>query len=131
MHVSLALVIGLLVAVGAFLVYVAIVGVSFIGLSASDEAALAATLFAGAAIMILIFAAGFKSQFQRVKTGKEALIGATGFATTNLNPKGEIRVFSEIWGATAKDAPITLGQTVQVIALDGNVLIVKAAEQKA
>ena len=131
MHVSLALVIGLLVAVGAFLVYVAIVGVSFIGLSASDEAALAATLFVGAAIMILIFAAGFKSQFQRVKTGKEALIGATGFATTNLNPKGEIRVFSEIWGATAKDAPITLGQTVQVIALDGNVLIVKAAEQKA
>jgi|GEM_PF-1882587 len=131
MHVSLALVIGLLVAVGAFLVYVAIVGVSFIGLSASDEAALASTLFAGAAIMILIFAAGFKSQFRRVKTGKEALIGAIGVATTNLNPKGEIRVFSEIWGATAKDAPITLGQTVQVIALEGNVLIVKAAEQKA
>ena len=131
MHVSLALVIGLLVAVGVFLVYVAIVGVSFIGLSASDEAALAATLFAVAAIIILIFAAGFKSQFQRVKTGKEALIGAIGVATTNLNPKGEIRVFSEIWGATAKDAPITAGQTVQVIALDGNVLIVKVAEQKA
>jgi len=131
MHVSLALVIGLLVAVGAFLVYVAIVGVSFIGLSASDEAALAATLFAGAAILILIFAAGFKSQFQRVKTGKEALIGAIGVATTNLDPKGEIRVISEIWRATAKDAPITLGQTVQVIALDGNVLIVKATEQKA
>ena len=99
MHVSLALVIGLLVAVGAFLVYVAVVGVSFIGLDATSEAALAATLFVAAAIVILIFATGFKSQFQRVKTGKEALIGATGVATTDLNPKGEIRVFSEILGS--------------------------------
>jgi membrane-bound ClpP family serine protease len=131
MHVSLALVIGLLIAVGAFLVYIAVVGVSFIGLDATGEAALASTLFVAAAIVILIFATGFKSQFQRVKTGKEALIGATGVATTDLNPKGEIRVFSEIWGATAKDAPIAAGQTVQVIALDGNILLVKAGEQKA
>jgi membrane-bound ClpP family serine protease len=131
MHVSLALVIGLLVAVGAFLLYVAVVGISFIGLGATGEAALAATFFAVATIIILIFAAGFKSQFQRVKTGKEALIGATGVATTNLNPKGEVRVMSEFWGATAKDAPISAGQKVEVVALDSNTLIVKAAEQKA
>ena len=78
MHVSLGLLIGVLIAVGAFLVYVALVGISFIGLSTAGEAALAATLFAVAAIIIVIFAEGFGAQFKRVKTGKEALIGAVG-----------------------------------------------------
>ena len=131
MHVSLALVIGVLVAVGAFLVYVAIYGITFIGLSASDDVALAATLFVVAAIIILIFAAGFKAQFRRVKTGKEALIGARGIATTDLNPKGEVRVMSEFWEATAKDAAIASGQEVAVVAMEGMTLVVKPAEQKA
>ena len=131
MHVSLGLLIGVLVAVGAFLLYVAVVGVTFIGLAAVDEAALAATLFAVAAIIIVIFAEGFKAQFKRVKTGKEALIGATGTATTDLNPKGEVRVMSEFWEATAQDQTIAAGQTVEVVGMDGLTLVVKAAEQKA
>jgi hypothetical protein len=44
MHVSLALVIGVLVAVGAFLVYLAVVGATLLGLNAADEAALAAVI---------------------------------------------------------------------------------------
>lgn len=131
MHVSLGLLIGVLVAVGAFLLYVAVVGVTFIGLAAVDEAALAATLFAVAAIIVVIFAEGFKAQFRRVRTGKEALIGATGTATTDLWPRGEIRVMSEFWEAKAQDQTIAAGQTVKVVAMDGLTLVVKAAEQKA
>jgi len=131
MHVSLALIIGVLIAVGAFLVYVALVGVTFIGLAASDEAALAVTLFVVAAIIILIFAAGFKAQFTRVRTGKEALIGAKGTATTDLKPKGEIRVLSEFWEARVEDGAITAGQEVEVVAMDGMTLVVKATEHKA
>jgi membrane-bound ClpP family serine protease len=131
MHVSLVFVIGVLVAVGAFLVYVAIYGITFIGLSASDEVAFAVTLFIVAAIIVLIFAAGFKAQFRRVKTGKEALIGARGIAATDLNPKGEVRVMSEFWEATAKDAAIASGQEVEVVAMEGMTLVVKPAEQKA
>ncbi len=131
MHVSLALVVGVLVTVGAFLVYVAVYGITFIGLAVLDEVALAATLFAVAAIIVLIFAAGFKAQFRRVKTGKEALIGARGTATTDLKPRGEVRVMSEFWEATAKDAAIAAGQTVEVVGMDGLTLVVKAAEQKA
>jgi membrane-bound serine protease (ClpP class) len=130
MHVSLALIIGVLVAVGAFLVYVAVVGVSFIGLGTSGEAALAATFFVVAAIIVVIFAAGFKAQFTRVKTGKEALIGATGTATTDLKPKGEVRVMSEFWEARAEESAIAAGTTVKVIGMDGMTLLVKAAEQK-
>ena len=46
------------------------------GLSASVEVALGVTLFVVASILMLIFYAGVKAQFKRVKTGKEALIGA-------------------------------------------------------
>ena len=101
------------------------------GLGASDDVALAATLFVVAAVIILIFAAGFKAQFKRVKTGKEALIGARGVATSDLNPKGEVRVMGEFWEATAKDAAIAAGQEVEVVSMEGVYLVVKPAEQKA
>ncbi len=131
MHISLALIIGVLVAVGAFLVYVAVVGVTFIGLAESDEAALAATLFIVAAIIVFIFVAGFKAQFTRVRTGKEALIGAKGIATTDLKPKGEIRVMSEFWEARTEGSEISSGQEVEVLGMDGMTLLVKAVEHKA
>ena len=131
MHASLAFIIGVLIAIGAILIYVAVYGIAFIGLAAGDEEALAATLFIVAAIIILIFAAGFKAQFRRVKTGKEALIGAGGVATTDLKPKGEVRVMSEFWEATAKNTTIAAGQEVEVIGMEGMTLVVKPAEQKA
>jgi len=131
MHISLGLVIGVLVAVGAFLVYVALVSVSFIGLSAADEAALAATLFAVAAIVVAIFAAGFKAQFRQVKTGREALIGAVGTATTALNPKGIVRVMSEFWEAKVEGETVAAGAEVEIVGMDGMTLLVKAAEHKA
>lgn len=131
MHVSLALIIGALIAIGAFLVYVAVYGITFIGLAASDEETLAATLFAVAAIIILIFIAGFKAQFERIRTGREALIGAKGIVTSDLKPKGEIRVMSEFWEATAQNATVAAGQEVEVIGMDGMTLVVKPTEQKA
>ena len=131
MHASLAFIIGVLVIVGAALIYVAVSGIALVGLASGDEEALAATLFIVAAIIILIFAAGFKAQFRRVKTGKEALIGARGVATTDLKPKGEVRVMSEFWEATAKDTTIAAGQQVEVIGMEGMMLVVKPAEQKA
>ena len=115
MHVSLALVIGVLIAVGVILVYVAVYGISFLGLGVSDEIVLAIAFFIVAAIIIMIFATGFKAQFKSVKTGKEALIDSIGIAVTDINPKGEIRVMSEFWQAVAQDSPIMAGQNVKVI----------------
>ena len=83
-----------------------------------------------AKIVVLIFYAGVKAQFRRVKTGKEALIGARGLATSDLKPKGEVRVMGEFWEATAKDTPITVGQAVEVVSMVGVYLVVKPAEQK-
>jgi len=79
----------------------------------------------------LIFYAGVKAQFRRVKTGKEALIGARGIVTSDLKPKGEVRVMGEFWEATAKDTTIATGQAVEVVSMEGVYLVVKPAEQKA
>jgi membrane-bound serine protease (ClpP class) len=131
MHASLGFIIGVLLAVGIFLLFVAVSGITFFGIGVPIEGSLAATLFVVAVILALIFYAGVKAQFRRVKTGKEALIGARGTATTDLNPKGEVRVMGEFWEATAKDATITAGQAVEVVSMDGVYLVVKPAEQKA
>ena len=102
------------------------------GLAVSVEVALAVTLFVVAVVIMLsYFTREFKAQFKRVKTGKEALIGARGVATSDLKPKGEVRVMGEFWEATAKDAPIAVGQEVEVVSMDGVYLVVKPAEQKA
>ena len=131
MHVSLAVIMGVLVAVGVFLLFAAVSGITIYGATLFLEASFALTLFVVALIIGLIFYAAIKAQFRRVKTGKEALIGAKGVATTDINPKGEVRVMGEFWEATAKDATISAGQTVEVVSMDGVYLVVKPVEQKA
>jgi len=111
--------------------FLAFSGVTFYGVAIPVECSLATALFVVALILAWIFYAGVKAQFKRVKTGKEALIGAKGIATTDLKPKGEIRVVGEFWEATAKDATIPAGQMVEVVSIDGVYLVVKPVEQKA
>ncbi len=71
-----------------------------------------------------------RAQYSRVKTGAEALIGTTGIAITDLNPKGEIRVMGEFWQAISRKASIKNGQMVEIVSMDGMFLVVKPAEEK-
>jgi len=131
MNAALAFIIGVLVAIGVILLSAAFLGVTFFGVAVPVEGSLAATLFVVALILALIFYKGVEAQFRRVKTGKEALIGARGTATSDLKPKGEIRVMGEFWEATAKDSTIAAGQAVEVVSMEGVYLVVKPVEQKA
>jgi membrane-bound serine protease (ClpP class) len=131
MHAGLAFAIGILVAMAAFLFFAAISGTNFYGLAISVELTLGITLIIVAIIVGIIFYVGVKAQFRSVKTGKEALIGAKGIATSDLKPDGEVRVMGEFWEATVKDGEITTGQAVEVIGMEGMFLVVKIAEQKA
>ena len=131
MHAGLAFVIGLLAAMAGFLFFAAISGTTYYGIAIQIEETLAIMLVIIAVILGWIFYAGVKAQFRRVKTGKEALIGAKGIAAADLKPKGEVRVLGEFWEATAKDAAIVAGQNVEVIGMEGMFLVVKPAEQKA
>ncbi len=131
MHAGIAFLIGILVAIGAFLFFAAISGTTYYGLAVQVEETVAVSLIIIALILLLIFYAGVQAQFRKVKTGKEALIGAKGVATSDLKPKGVVRVMGEFWEAIAKDAAIAAGQDVEVVGLDGMFLVVKPAEQKA
>ena len=131
MHAGLAFVVGILVTIAVFLFFAGISGTTYYGLAVSVEVTLGITLIIVALIIAVIFYIGVKAQFKRVKTGKEALIGAKGTATTDLKPNGEVRIMGEFWQATAKDGEIVTGQAVEVVGMDGMFLVVKSAEQKA
>jgi membrane-bound serine protease (ClpP class) len=131
MHAGLAFVIGILVTIAAFLFFAAISGTTYYGLAISVELTLGVTLIIVAVIVAVIFYIGVKAQFRRVKTGREALIGAKGIATSDLKPKGEVRVMGEFWEATVLTGEITTGQAIEVVGMEGMFLVVKPAEQKA
>jgi membrane-bound serine protease (ClpP class) len=131
MHAVFAFFAGILVAIAAFLIVAVDFGIAYYGLALQFEAVLAIILLVIAAIMAWLFYVGFKAQHKRVKTGKEALIGSKGVTTTELTPKGEIRVAGEFWQATTKDGTIPVGQDVEVVAMEGMFLVVKPVEQKA
>ena len=131
MHAGLAFVIGILVTIAAFLFFAGISGTTYYGLAVSVEVTLGITLIIVALIVAVIFYVGVKAQFIRIKTGKEALIGAKGIATTDLDPKGEVRVMGEFWEATVKDGEVATGQAIEVIGMNGMLLVVKSTEQKA
>ena len=131
MHAWLAFLLGVLVVASVVILFAASYGVAYYGLGTQALVAIAVVLLVIAGIVAWLLYEAVKAQFVRVKTGKEALIGARGIVTTDINPKGVVRVMSEFWEATAKDTTIAAGQEVEVIGMEGMTLVVKPVEQKA
>jgi membrane-bound serine protease (ClpP class) len=132
MHGWLAFISGILVVIGATFLYAAFSGVTYYGFDSQTMIATAIVLLVTAAIAAWLLYVAIRAQYTKVKTGKEALIGAKGTAITDLNPNGEIRVVGEFWQATApKGTSIGKGQTVEVVGMEGMFLVVKPAEDKA
>jgi membrane-bound serine protease (ClpP class) len=131
MHAWLAFLGGACTVVGALLLLAAFSGVSYYGIGAQMEIALAIIVIVIAILAAWILYKGVTANLATVKTGKEALIGALGIAVTELKPRGEIRVMGEFWQAIAKDKWITNGEKVEVTGMEGMFLVVKPAEEKA
>ena len=131
MHGWIAFIVGVLAVVGVVLLFFAFSGITYAGIGTQVMIAAAVVFLVMAGIAAWLLYAAVRAQYVRVKTGKEALIGAKGVATTDLKPKGEIRVLGEFWQATAKDTQIASGQTVEVVGMDGMFLVVKPSEEKA
>ena len=65
-------------------------------------------------------------------TGIESLIGKRGYVKTTLSPYGMVQVAGEEWGAiSADESTIVKATPVEVIAKNGNNLIVKRIAPKA
>lgn len=67
---------------------------------------------------------------QKVQTGVENLIGATGEVTEPLAPSGHVRVLGELWQARAS-SELPRGSRVRVVALHGLALEVEAIDEAA
>jgi membrane-bound serine protease (ClpP class) len=63
---------------------------------------------------------------QKVETGVEQLLGATGETTERLAPSGQIRVLGELWEAHSS-LEIAPGTKVRVIGVNGLTLEVEPA----
>jgi membrane-bound serine protease (ClpP class) len=82
-------------------------------------------LLAGSFFAIVTFA--LRAQRLPVRTGREALLGRTGFTHSDLNPKGKVQIGGELWNAELEHGTGSLpDQTpVEVIAVEGLRLIVR------
>lgn len=66
----------------------------------------------------------------KVQTGVENLVGATGDVMERLAPSGQIRVLGELWEARSS-AELQPGSRVRVVAVHGLTLEVEAIEEAA
>ena len=91
---------------------------------------LTGAVIGSAALVVVVLGFALRSRGRPVVTGGEALIGADGEAVSWRHGEGRVRVQGEIWLARS-DAPLAAGSRVKVVARDGLVLRVKAAQAAA
>jgi membrane-bound serine protease (ClpP class) len=68
---------------------------------------------------VFALGAAVRARNYPVVSGQEALIGATGIAISDLAPSGQVRVRGEVWTAGAQGGPITQGDTVEIVGIEG------------
>ena len=86
-----------------------------------------------ASFFLFAVTAGIRAQRTKVVSGIESMVGATGMATSDLDPWGTVQVRSELWSAVAEEGSIKKGEQVRVIDTEGVRLkvIKKSAKSKA
>lgn len=67
-------------------------------------------------IFIFLISLAVKAYKSKVTTGQEGLIGETGTAQTDLNPRGKVFIHGELWNAES-DEEISKGSHIKVIAM--------------
>jgi membrane-bound serine protease (ClpP class) len=78
------------------------------------------TTLAIAAFFVFALSAGIRAQRKEVISGMPALVGATGTATSDLDPQGTVQVKSELWSAVVDGGGIIRkGERVTVVAAEG------------
>jgi membrane-bound serine protease (ClpP class) len=91
---------------------------SFPEISVSPWVVVGSTLFT-AAFFVFLLGAAVRGRNYPVLSGSEALIGAQGIATSELNPDGMVRVRGEEWTASTVGGTIHKGESVGVVAIEG------------
>ena len=69
------------------------------------------------AITVFLLTIAVRARHNKIETGIEGMIGATGRALTELSPAGKVFVHGEYWDAVAV-RPVAAGADVKVTAID-------------
>lgn len=75
-------------------------------------------------ITVFLVRIAVRARQNKIMTGPQALLGATGVAQQPLAPRGQILVRGELWQAES-NAPISPGDEVRVCAVNGLTLVVE------
>jgi membrane-bound serine protease (ClpP class) len=80
-------------------------------------------------IFFVIMLIGVRAQKTPVSMGVESLVGRVGTARTDLAPRGQVQLASELWTAelVGEDEALSAGARVEVVAVDGLRLLVRKA----
>lgn len=87
-------------------------------------------LVAGVVGVLLLVLGGLpatvRSRFSTPTIGRESMIGEVGEAVADVQPDGVVRVRGALWPAhTNRSTPVTAGQAVRVVAIDGSQLLIE------
>lgn len=88
----------------------------------------------GLAFALVLFALSvlaMRAHRRPVRTGHEGLIGERGVTLSPVAPSGRVRVHGEQWSARAADEAIEGGEAVEVVGVEGLVVIVRRLEDGA
>ncbi len=90
----------------------------------------AVLLFAG--FVFFVIGAAVRVQRRRFFSGREALVGAVGEASTDLNPRGVVFIdgTGTYWTAESVEGPIKAGEPVEVVGCQGLRLKVRRRAQE-
>jgi membrane-bound serine protease (ClpP class) len=69
--------------------------------------------------VLIVVRAVLRTRHLPARSGREALLGKDGVATSDLTLRGTVRVGGEDWSAIADAGPIKAGETVEVLAVEG------------
>ena len=91
------------------------------------------TLLAGIGGIVLTFIVGMPSmvrtRFATPTIGREWMIGQIGVAVENIDPEGLVEVGNARWRArTNRATPVSVGEPIRVVAIDGVTLEVEPLE---
>jgi membrane-bound serine protease (ClpP class) len=78
-------------------------------------------------LFLVAISAGIRAQRAKVTSGVESMIGASGAATTDLDPRGTVQVRGELWSGVAEEGSIEMGEQVKVVDVEGVTLKVTRA----
>jgi membrane-bound serine protease (ClpP class) len=79
----------------------------------------AASTLGVTAFFLLLIRASLRTRRLPIATGSEALLGKEGIATSDISPRGAVRIDGEDWSAIAEAEPINSGERVEVIGVEG------------